>query len=134
VVLTTIPEDQQAKYLFFGKVATEVQRLGAVGIVNIADTWTLPRGIELPPGKRPGDMEERQEALLVTGVRNDGAIRTLIAPYGRVDDEPQFEDTLDAGPSAHYFLAPVLRVWGLAAPSEADDFEGEPEPRVGTNC
>jgi hypothetical protein len=120
--LSTMPQDQQTKYLFMNDVATEVKRSGAKGIIVVADAWWLPPGIDLPPGKRPGEMKERVEGLHVTAARSDGSFRSLMTTYRRrLFGRIEFDETLEAGSeTVPLFLGPVLRVWGVPTPSQED--------------
>jgi hypothetical protein len=115
-----MPADQQDKFLFMNDIAAEVRRTGATGLVFIADAWFVDSSIEIPPGKRPGDLEERLEALEVTGARNDGAIKSLTTPYTRdVDDRIEFGETVEAGvEGGSVFLLPVMQAWGLPGDTE----------------
>jgi hypothetical protein len=121
-ILSTVPEDQQAKFLFMEGVANTVKRTGATGVVFTADSWYVsPK--ELPQGKRPADSAARREALTVTALRSDGARRGLLALYERDGDLITFSETAEVGvgdgdDGAPLFLTPVLRAWGLPAPTE----------------
>jgi hypothetical protein len=61
--------------------------LAVAGVVFIADAWFVPQTVEIPEGKRPGDMDEREEALHVTAAKRDGSVKTLVTPYKRGPDD-----------------------------------------------
>jgi hypothetical protein len=117
-----MPADHQAKYLLMNQLADEVKRTGATGIAFIADAWYVPENVEIPEGKRPGDMEERQEALHVTAATSDGSVRELVTPYTRRSDGTiEFGETFDAAvEGGSVFLLPVMQAWGLPGRSEQD--------------
>lgn len=117
-----MPQDQQDKYVFMNDLAAEVLRTGATGLVFIADVWMVPATVEIPEGKRPADMDERQEALGVTAAKADGSVRTLMTPYTRgPDDSIEFDETVDVGmEGGAVFLLPVMQAWGLPGDSEQD--------------
>jgi hypothetical protein len=121
--LTARPADQQEKYLFMNDVANEVRRLGATGVVLIADTWWLENPDDLPKGKRPGEVKERREGLMVMGLRSDGERRVRFTSYRRRLGRIQFDDAVEVGADQSFFLAPVLRAWGLSVPSEQEALE-----------
>jgi hypothetical protein len=122
---TSMPEDQQDKYLFLNELATAVKRTGATGIVFIADTWIVPATVDMPPGKRPADMEEREEALGVTAARSDGSVMSLMTPYARgPDDTIEFGETVEVGvEGGEVFLLPVMQAWGVKGFSEQGALE-----------
>jgi hypothetical protein len=120
--MTTMPRDQQEKYIFMNDVANEIRRFGFTGLVLTADAWWTPLD-EAEPGKRPGEMKGRSEALTVTAARSDGATRLLTTPYQRKLRRIKFEKTEEVDDAGQLFLAPVLRAWGLPAPSEREEIE-----------
>lgn len=123
---STMPGDQQGKFTFMNSVAVEVRRSGATGLVVIADTWWVPGDVDIPPGKRPADMAERQEALQVTAARSDGSARTLVTPYRRAENELiEFGETGESAvKGGNVFLLPVMQAWGLSGDTEQEALEG----------
>jgi hypothetical protein len=120
-MLTAAPADQQEKYLFMKDVAEHVQRFGFTGLVFTADTWVAsPK--DVPPGKRAGEVRQRREAITVTAIRSDGAVKHLEARYTRRFGRIRFGQTEEVE-GQPFFLAPVLRVWGLPVPSEREAME-----------
>jgi hypothetical protein len=116
--LTAMPADQQEKYLFMNDVANHVERFGFTGLVFTGDTWIAhPR--DVPPGKRAGEVRERKEAITVTAMRSDGAARHLTTLYTRRFGRIRFGATHE-DEGRPFFLAPVMRVWGLDVPSERE--------------
>jgi hypothetical protein len=80
--LATMPEDQQAKYLFLNEVAQEVELHAATGVVVIADSWYVSPDVEIPYGMRPSDMIERLglETLLSEELRPVATTGSIKAP------------------------------------------------------
>jgi hypothetical protein len=117
-----MPRDQQEKYAFMNDLAAEVGRTGATGLVFIADVWMVPAEVELPEGKRPADMDERQEALGVTAARLDGSVRELMTPYARGSEGSiELGETVDVGvKGGAVFLLPVMQAWGLPGDTEQE--------------
>jgi hypothetical protein len=115
-MLTAAPSDQQEKYLFMKDVAAHVQRFGFTGIVFTADAWTA-RPEDVPPGKRAGEVPQRTEVIGVTAMRSDGAVRHLSTPYSRRFGRIRFGETFE-DEGTPFFLAPVMRLWGLPVPSQ----------------
>jgi hypothetical protein len=105
------------------EIAAEVSRLRATGLVLVADTWWLASPEELPPGKRPGEVKERREGLMAIGIRSDGERRVLFTPYRRRFRRIQLGETMEISADQAFFLAPVLRAWGLPVPSEQEAVE-----------
>jgi hypothetical protein len=127
--LSTVPADQQAKYSFMNDVAAEVQRFGYTGLVLIADSWYLESAADLPPGMRPSEVKSRKEALTVTAARSDGHTRALMTPYTRRFGRIRYGATIETG-GVGYFLAPVMKVWGVSWPSERDAVAEDKEERA----
>jgi hypothetical protein len=119
-MLSTMPEDQQGKYLFMQQVANTVQRTGATGLVFTAESW-MAKADDVPPGKRPADVDTKLEMLTVTAARADGATRVLASPFTHTEDgEIRLGDVIEVEGGGELFLGPVLRVWGFPAPSEEE--------------
>jgi hypothetical protein len=120
-ILTAMPADQQEKHLFMKGIAENVERFGFAGLVFVADTWIAdPR--DVPPGKRAGEVPERKEGMTVTALRSDGAVRHLTTLYTRRLGKIRFGETREEE-GKPFFLAPVMRVWGLDVPSERESIE-----------
>jgi hypothetical protein len=120
-ILTNQPTDQQEKYLFMEEIAAEVRRHGFTGLVFTADAWRA-HPADVPPGIRPADVPSRTEAFTVTAIRADGASRRLTTPYTRRFGRIRFGETAEED-GQPFFLAPILRVWGLPVPSEQEAVE-----------
>jgi hypothetical protein len=117
----TMPEDQRAKYVFLTDVSAEVRRTGATGLVLVADSWYVTGDVDLPEGMRPSDLvDQRKEALMVTGAKSDGSTFTLVTPYERGrDDTITFGETVESS-GGEAFLFPVMQAWGVSGFSEQE--------------
>jgi hypothetical protein len=106
--------DQQDKYVQWERVAREVERLGATGLVFIGEAWIATADAKTPVVS-PSEDPKRGEILVVTAATADGrqrsyGVRFKRRLFGRFRFEPMvvLEDQRD------FFLDGVRRVWQQA--------------------
>lgn len=116
--------NQAAKRIAMHRLADQVQRAQAEGVVLLAESWlaeldpdeNLSDSTILPAGERSG----RMEALHVSGITSDGRIAELIVPFSRASDGTIiYNDPIDI-PGQNNLLEPLRRKWAaMENPSPA---------------
>ncbi len=104
--------DRAGLYVLMRRLADEVERTGAVGLVHIAEFWAA-RPEELKPDQLPSESPARKELLQVTAATADGRVRVHSVEFrknehGEIEygNEWVTDDLVQSG-----FLEPVRRVW-----------------------
>jgi hypothetical protein len=113
-------DDQQQKFLIWQRVADDVRRHGADGLVFISESWLLrdPRTMR---GVRPSEAADREEAIHVFAAKSTGEVRSLVTPFSHgLFGKIKIEETREVGEVAVNFFTPVRDVWRGASPQGAD--------------
>lgn len=130
--LLTPTRDRQNKYMLSRMIADEVRTMGADAVIVIAEIWraAVPRE-ELKPFQYPGDMKDRKEGLMLTGVTNQGEVFSLTAEVTREPsrlrrmmkkpEKPIVGPTVVATAIAPFFMGPIFEVWGLPTPAHGSE-------------
>jgi hypothetical protein len=110
--LMAIPAiDQAAKYLLWERVATEVERTRATGIVAINEVWEGTMEA-VAHGVRPTHDPNRTEGLMIVAASKDRRYRVWYTPFsrrlGRIFTRRTYSADQEHPP---LFLNPVLKAW-----------------------
>ena len=106
-------EDQRAKFVQMRWFAQDVEREGIDTIFFITESWIATPEQVLPMRRRPSEVPDRKEALLLHGADASGwqVMYTAIAERDS-DGRPALGSThVTEAPPVEGFLAPVLAVW-----------------------
>lgn len=105
--------DRQALYLSMRRMATHVERYGAVGAIHIAEFW---RGLmaDWKPGQRVADMPNRKEILQVFAATSKGRLKIHSVEFassgpGKVEFGPTNVEDDEHGDWG--FMEPIRLVW-----------------------
>lgn len=104
--------DHPGLYVLIRQIADEVERIGAVGLIYIAEFWAA-RLEDLKPGQRPSEVPTRQEFLRVIAVTADGRTRDHTIEF-RKDEQGEIrfgESSVSGEAAGSDFLEPVRRIW-----------------------
>ena len=109
---TLYPEDQRDKYMMIEALAAEADRLGADAVSFTGEAWSAePVAADDPRAElRPGEREDRTEALVTYALRRDGGCRVWRSPFGRTDDKLCLGKT-ETDSSLPNALLPFIRIW-----------------------
>jgi hypothetical protein len=105
--------DRQTLYLTMRRLATHVERTGAVGVMNIAEFW---HGLmaDLRPGQRVADLPNRLELLQVYAATSGGRRRIHSVEFSKnADGQVEFgASSVDDGEKTGWgFMEPFRLVW-----------------------
>lgn len=112
--------DQGAKYVVMRKIADEVAKLAADGVVLIGEAWRATANAT-KPYMRAADAPDKIEVLHGVLVRRDGDPVELFADFQRIGDKVKLGDTETVGGGQHYMFAPIYEAWGRALPEDWKD-------------
>jgi len=113
--------DRAGLYVLMRQLADEVERMGAVGLIHVAEFWVASPA-DLKPGERPSESARRKEALQVTAATADGRTLVYYVEF-RKNEAGQIEfgnESVTDDPSQTGFLEPVRRVWRRWGTGEAN--------------
>jgi hypothetical protein len=102
--------EYQMKYVLWQRIADEVERLRAIGLVTVGEVW-IGTIEEARQGIRPSESKHRKEALDVVAATSDGRTRDLIVPFRRRLGRIVFEPVNDVTNPVLPFLVPVWETW-----------------------
>jgi len=109
--------DRQDKYVQWERVAREVERLGATGLVFISEAWIAMVDAKTPVVS-PSEDPKRGEILVVTAAMADGRQRSYGVRFKRrLFGRFRFEPTVVLEDQRDFFLDAVRRVWKPQAPA-----------------
>lgn len=106
------PEDQKEKYLSLERVAEEVDRQGANEIIFTTEVWEAS-SVEADDDRvnlRPGEREDKREALVTYALRRGGECRVWHSPIKRTDQKLQLGE-ITTHQDVPMFLVPIIKVW-----------------------
>src|SRR5262249_45615922 len=114
-VSAVIFEDQPEKFLVWQRIADDVARTGAEGLIFIGEA-SLASPEKAIRGVRPTDTPGREEVIHVVAVKATGEVQSLFTPFSRgwfgrikVGETEEFDEV------AFNFVAPVRAVWRARA-------------------
>lgn len=118
-------DDRQGLLVLMRRLADEIERTGAVGLIYVAEFWSAPAA-DLKRGQRASEAPTRRELLSVLAAKASGELRSYVVKFAKNDrgevrlEESWVDDGLveDVG-----MLEPVWRVWKrlkAAGPSAGD--------------
>jgi hypothetical protein len=104
--------DRASLYVQMQKLADQVERIGAVGLIHIGEFWAAPAE-DLKPGQQPSELASRKEVLQVTAATADGRNRVHSVEFSKTETgKIEFgTEWIDDTPEPVGFLEPVRRVW-----------------------
>lgn len=104
--------DQEEKYLFYFKLANEVERMGATRVIFINEVWMINQEDFI--WKRPSQTRGKKEALCIVAADSDGNVCSWNTPFKRdLIGRIILGETARDDRKGKLFLNPILRVWGL---------------------
>jgi len=109
--------DQGAKYVVMRKIANDVAKLAADGVVVIGEAWRATANAG-KPYMRAVDVPDKIEVLHAVLVRRDGDPVELFADFQRQGDRVKLSDTETVRGGQHYMFAPIYEAWGRALPDD----------------
>lgn len=109
-----IEKDRQDLYIVKRLLAQRVEKIGAVGIIEVGEVW-VGHPDKLTPGQRVTDLPGRGEALLVAAATADGRVRIYLTEFSRNEaGDINFGPTNVLGDeevTVSGFLEPIREVW-----------------------
>jgi hypothetical protein len=115
VVQTVLqPENQQDKTMMLHRLAVQADRLGANALILTTEAWEAPlvEGDDPRVGLRPGERDDRREALITYAVARDGQCHTWHSRFARDSDGTiVLEEPNHRVEEPQPFLEPLLAVW-----------------------
>jgi hypothetical protein len=109
------PQNRIDKYLLVRDIAYLVRRIGANGLIHIAEAWTASRE-DIPKGKFAVDAKKRGESIMLAAVDSTGKMLSLSAQIIRKKlrkhKVKQLMPTEIELGTRLVTMAPVLEVWG----------------------
>lgn len=108
-------QEHGEKYLVMRKLANEVIKFGADGVIIISEVWSAPYDPS-NPYRRAADAPERREFLTATLVTKTGDPIHLSALIRRTGDDVILEDTGTFRDQAQIAFAPIYAAWGREIP------------------
>lgn len=79
---TPAADDRQALYVLMHRMASQVERIGAVGLIHTAEFWMAPPE-DLKPGQMPSEVSTRREVLQVSAATCDGRLRVHSVEFSK---------------------------------------------------
>jgi hypothetical protein len=127
--MLTPARDRQDKYLLSRMIADEVKKIGADSVISIGEIWRAEVPLkDAVPFQYPGDLKQRKEGLMLTGVTKQGEVFCLTADVTRErsrirrmlkkPEKAIVGPTVVAKSVAPFFMGPVFEVWGLPVPKQ----------------
>jgi len=103
-------EDRGDKYVAWRRLALQVEKLGAIAVTVIAESW-LSEYDSKKPHMFPEDSPKRKEALSVQTVSRDGENFMLACFFERRGREIVFGEVREMEDARAGYLLPVFKVW-----------------------
>jgi hypothetical protein len=107
------PEDQQDKAMMLQRLAVQADRLGADELIFTSEAWGAPVvGPEDPRfGLRPGERDDRDEALMTYAAARGGLCHTWCSRFVRNPGGAILLEEADHFTGEPPFLEPLPAVW-----------------------
>jgi hypothetical protein len=106
------PADQSGKYVLWERLVDEVERTGAVGLIDIREIWMISGKEFDADGVRPSESPNRCEALAVTVAMADGRQCSYITKFSRgLLGKIKFEPTEEMTSKVDFSIEAVRRAW-----------------------
>lgn len=101
-------QNRAEKHLMYRKLATDIEKSGANGIIVIAESWVL----KLDKDKK-STHPNRQEALVLTAANSNGEVypHAVIFTKDKNGKITFGEESIDFSKESSVFLTPIMSVW-----------------------
>lgn len=116
------PEEHGEKYVLFRRLAHDVLRRGADGVILVGEIWMAPPNPN-NPYMRAAESPVKTEALAASIATKIGEPFQLLAIIKRVEDDVRLGRTETLKGGAHFQFAPIYQAWGREIPQEWLDLE-----------
>ncbi len=119
-------EDQQEKYVLLDDLGRHAAAKGANEVIITTESWMASMLPATDPDAvlRPGQREDRGEAVVTYGLTRDGQVATLVSRIVRSAGQAQLEDVAEATGGFPLTLLPTWRAWhGPDTPPPRDSSE-----------
>jgi len=108
-------QEHGEKYLVMRRLANEVIKYGADGVIVISEVWSAPYDPS-KPYRRAADAPEKREFLSAILVTNTGDPVQLLALIKRAGDDVTLGETDTFRDQAQIAFAPIYAAWGRKIP------------------